>query len=517
MGSREAIFALGAAVLLCFGWLVPQSLAGEPPEVLDCGVVPYLATYGDVVTFWADVSDPDGFGDVVGVWVVYDVLPIAALAETDPQGHYEADWTVPNLPGILVPGDYVLSVVAVDGEGNLSDLSPFVLSITDRDPRVPLLLNPPDGASIWRGMPVVFEWSDVPEATGYTFELTFPDQTIVSVDIPYYFTSIAIQPRILSALPNGQYFWRVRALFEGEPGQWADAFEFEKDTDHGPPVQIEGFVWSVDVQGRVLQVGGAVWQDGRESLPAGRRWIVHVTDETRITKDGEEIGLEQIEVGDYLNASGWLDEGPQTEGCGEMTASEIEVTEYSPPEFVSGSIEELIPEERSFWLSMILRGSLHGPGLTLVRLTDDAEITRMGVPIEFEELAVGDMVMAEGSWREFEGGKYFLARYVEAYFGGVDWAFVEGRIEQIDKDSSTLILAGTSSWGPSIVVSERMVVGVTRSTKIVCNGRPAGFLDLKVGDWAVAEGKIQVSDPGYAQRMQASLILAFSTSPGRSE
>ena len=298
-----AIFMMGLGIL---------ASAGEPPVVTACGADPFLVTYGDTVTFWAEVADADE--DVASVWIMYEMLPIMPLAETDTPGLWMGEWSVPDLPGVLHPGDYLLMVVAVDEEANASRFEPFILSITEHDPSVPLLFSPPDDAFIYRGTAIPFHWSTVPEATGYNFQIMFPAGETVAVELPFFITFLMIEPHIANGLPDGAYYWQVQALFSDGPGAWSAPSMFEKNSQHGPPVEVEGFVSFVDTDRGTLQIETAIW-DGhpggdRPEFDPGMWWCytVQVTPDTLITKDELEIGLSDIAMGDHVLVQGWLDE-----------------------------------------------------------------------------------------------------------------------------------------------------------------------------------------------------------------
>ncbi len=508
------------AVLL-FG-LGLSANAQEVPDVIAGGATPYLVTYGDTVTFWAEVAVPQSTDSVIGVWIVYEFFPLMALEEvdrTDTLTVWEGDWTVPNIPGILLPGHYVLSAVAVSAAGEISEPEPFILSITDHDPRVPELLSPPDRSAIFRGMPITFKWSSVPEATGYNFEIVFPDEEAVSVSLPFFFTSLTVDPHLAAALPDGEYSWRVQTTFGDGPGDWAEPFTFDKNSQHGPPIECEGFVTFVD--NGLLQVESGVWYED-ETVPGfWGCWLVRVTEDTLITKEDEEIPFADIIVGDYVLVEGW-EEDVQGTCCPVVTAERIEVKDSPWPEFVSGSVDEIMPEQRAFWLSEMVYDAEDPFGRVFVRLTEDAELTRMGRPIEFEEIQVGDLAVAMGTWEETPEGEYFLAESVDFSFGGVDWVSAEGTIERINHDESTIILSGTYSLGPNIGTQNRIVVSITRSTSIYRNDRPAGFGDLVVGDWALVDGMLMTSDdqplPGGGNSggtIEASLVSAYSARPNK--
>ena len=361
-----------------------------------------------------------------------------------------------------------------------------------------------------------------PDATGYNFEIAFPSDATISIALPFFVTSFVVNPELAAELPDGEYRWRVQAVFGDENGGWADWFTFSKDSRHGPPMDCQGFVTSVNVDDGLLRVESAVWRREADGPGAWGCWMVHVTDDTVITKDGANISLADVAIGDYVYVEGWAaNMGEGVPPCMDMVAGRIEVTDYSPPSFVSGSVAEIMPEERSFWLSEMTYDAKGPLERVLVRLTDNANLTRKGMPISFEDVRVGDFAVASGTWqRAVDGDDYFLASSVDFSFGNADWVYFEGTIERINHDDSTIVLSGTHSWGPRVLLQGRIVVSITRSTVISRNGLPAGFNDLMVGDSAFVEGRLMMQDQRpiphdneLDPKVEASSIDAYSSRP----
>ena len=523
------IVLLFAALALGLGLLAN---AQEAPDVIASGATPYLITYGDSVTFWANVALPQSTDSVVAVWIVYYSLPLMVLEQvdtTDTFTRWEVDWTLPHLPGIVPPGDYTLCAVAVSAAGAISKPEPFTLSITDHDPRVPVLLSPADGSAFYRGMPIMFEWSSVPEATGYNFEIVFPDTQTVSVSLPFFFTSLAVEPQLAGMLPDGEYTWRVQATFGDGPGDWAEPSKFDKNSQQGPPIQCEGIVTFIDASEGTLEVESAVWYQGGTNQPDGTTdpglpgcWTVRVTDNTVITKEGRTISFADIMIADYVSVEGWLEEDDPNAGvsqCPLVTADRIEVT-GSLPQSVSGSVDEIIPDERAFWLSenYLANGSTAPTLRVLVRLTDGAVLTRMGVQIEFEAIQVGDLATATGNWEQAsDGSQDFLADSVDFSSGSVNYISAKGTIERISYDKSVFVLSGTFSSGSNTPTQDKIAVSITPSTEIYLNDSVASFSDLVVGDSAYVEGTLaKGSDPSVTtETIEASLVEAYSAATAR--
>ena len=85
------------------------------------------------------------------------------------------------------------------------------------------LLNPEDGAVI-NHIHVFFEWTQIPEATAYDFQLSSD---------PSYNTATLVLTDISLGLVEEEfidwgttYYWRVRPIFSLDTGPWSESYSF---------------------------------------------------------------------------------------------------------------------------------------------------------------------------------------------------------------------------------------------------------------------------------------------------
>ncbi|MBN1592743.1 MAG: hypothetical protein JW941_05790 [Candidatus Coatesbacteria bacterium] len=507
--TNQSIF-LGAAMLF-----ILATLAGAQgtPDVSAAGANPSLVTYGDDVTFWAEIAKTESV-TVSTVWIVYEFFPLLQLTEvdsTDTLTVWEGYWTVPNFPGLVPPADYLLSAIAVSEAGVYSEPEPFILSITDHDPTIPDLWSPADGTCIFRNMSIIFEWSSVPNAEGYNFEITFPDEEAVSFYLPFFITSMTVNPDLAASLMDGVFSWRVQAVFGDGPGAWSEPFTFEKQSEHGLPTEFEGVVTSIELENNTLFVEAGVWVQKGDNPWAWWFYEVKVTDETTIVKEGEGITLAEIVEGDHVFVQGWLEEDIFAGVIAPVvTAQHIEVVENTMPEYITGRIDEILPDERAFWLADLGLNPGRPMDRAFVRLTEDVVLTRLGQLIEFEQIQPGDIAVAYGSWQTEGDFDYFLADTVDLSVDSIDRVLVEGSISQIDYENSLIYVSGTSYWAPSIVMQGKVIVSVTPETMITRNEEPAAIEDLMVGDWTIISGERAASDvtPPPSKGNPADMVIA---------
>jgi hypothetical protein len=116
-----------------------------------------------------------------------------------------------------------LTITATDTKGTSASTS-FTIETTP--PEVPKIASPKDGATVgfMGDTKVSFKWSDVTDPSGVSYEIAVSDQsnfvkTIFShaklADAKYTMTEA-------EALPNGEYFWHVRAVDgAGNASEWS--------------------------------------------------------------------------------------------------------------------------------------------------------------------------------------------------------------------------------------------------------------------------------------------------------
>lgn len=101
---------------------------------------------------------------------------------------------------------------------------PFTITLSNGAPVAPVLLNLPDNSLVSNtATSIVFEWVADENATSYIFELATDAAftTIVEAQNTTLNTFL-----INYNLPDGVYYWRVKAINECGSGQWSTAFQF---------------------------------------------------------------------------------------------------------------------------------------------------------------------------------------------------------------------------------------------------------------------------------------------------
>ena len=519
MSRRVGLSAcLMLALSLVFGGLA-LAQENQAPVVESAWVEPDLATFGDTVTFYATVSDPDGLQDIGSVWVAYGMMPLWQMNEVD-QGSYACSWTVPETGFVPPVGKYSFDVVAVDQSGALSERFAVELEITDRDPRIPQLLWPKDGSYVGCRRPLLFGWSVVPFAVGYRLEITGPDGDVIGTELEGHFNVSGILPKVLRRLPDGEFHWKVRALFAGGQGGWSDEWTFTKDCVHGPHLTINGVITRIDSDKKVflLAVKGKGERPGIDG-ETGRRFVpVQVTDETEIYKDDEQISFDDLEVGDVVSVFGYFQRGEEDQAArkGLFVAEKIFVRGHMPEwERLYGQIRQISYERRTFLLFVPDQTAPEG-GPVLVKVADDAKITRGDEDIRFEDLKEGDLALCVGQYRQGSDGQrvVFWAVRVAVRQGQIDFIKADGTITEIYSDRQAFQLEIPKFQDPETGEFLRVLVVVSERTKLYRGENPIFFDDLKVGDEAHVEGKFDRQ--GNIPVIYAALVVVREPQQGQS-
>ena len=411
MKHKLAILKCLAIILALFLAATGSAQDNEPPVVEAAWADPDLATYGDTITFSACVSDADG--TIASVWVLYQAMPLWEMTQSAEPGLYTYSWTVPDA-GFIPPGEYQLDVIAVDDQGGFSDRFPVWFIITDRDPRIPRLISPRNRAWVGCDRPLIFSWSVVPHAIGYGMEITMPDGDVISTGTAGLFNILGIMPKILHAMPDGEYYWKVRAIFDSGEGEWSEEWMFTKDCEHGPHFTINGVVRRIDPEARtfILELTNANREDNGvpNPDPNDRRMVrVQVTDDTEIyDEDGNAIGFDDLELGHIVSVFGYFDR--PVDETGDNTWDAVFIAErinvrghVSDYETIRGVITEISYERRAFVL--VSPGDEPGaePQSTPVYVPEDARISKDGRPARFEDLRNRDRAACTGEYRDLDG------------------------------------------------------------------------------------------------------------------
>jgi len=133
-------------------------------------------------------------------------------------GYY--DWTV--FVGNTTNTEFTIEIIAYEtGYGSTIDYSDAPFTVLPAQLDVPVLLYPIDGATVASLHPT-FDWSDVPGATSYTIQLStskiFSDLLDESIATESTYTPSIKLPR------KTQVYWRVRALGQSNPSDWAFSY-----------------------------------------------------------------------------------------------------------------------------------------------------------------------------------------------------------------------------------------------------------------------------------------------------
>jgi hypothetical protein len=121
------------------------------------------------------------------------------------------------------PGTYQVNLALQTNFGQQYEV-PFTITLSSGAPIAPLLLNVPNNAMVSNtANSIVFDWAADNNATSYLFELA-SDAAFTTI--------VESQNTTLNSflvnynLPDGIYYWRVRATNECGTGQWSSVFQF---------------------------------------------------------------------------------------------------------------------------------------------------------------------------------------------------------------------------------------------------------------------------------------------------
>jgi hypothetical protein len=115
-----------------------------------------------------------------------------------------------------------LAITATDTKGATASTS-FTMETTP--PEVPKIASPKDGATVgfMGDTKVSFKWSDVTDPSGVSYEIEVSDQSnfVKSIFSHAKLASAKYTMTEAEALPNGEYFWHVRAVDgAGNASEW---------------------------------------------------------------------------------------------------------------------------------------------------------------------------------------------------------------------------------------------------------------------------------------------------------
>jgi len=136
-------------------------------------------------------------------------------------------------------GTYAVKVRATDSKGNVSAWSPSLsVVIASAAPvdtaalAVPTLLSPANGASTSDSTPFL-DWSTVTAATLVYYQLQvdnnadFSSPVISKTSVKWSYLTVSTTTALPDGLPDGKYYWRVRAVDEeGNMSVWTASWSF---------------------------------------------------------------------------------------------------------------------------------------------------------------------------------------------------------------------------------------------------------------------------------------------------
>lgn len=206
-----------------------------PPSVPSV-VSPTGGVWVNTATPTLDWSDSTDNLSPITYTVEVDDDPTFATINQSQSGVTTSSWT----PAALAETTWYWRVRAIDGATNSSaDSSPvgsFKVDITL--PGTPTLVSPADNAIVTTSTPA-FDWDDVPvDASGVTYQIQIDDGSPIAAPYVVDQSGLATSNYTPSALPDGPYWWRVRAIDgAGNIGAWSAVRKVTVDTQ-APPAPI---------------------------------------------------------------------------------------------------------------------------------------------------------------------------------------------------------------------------------------------------------------------------------------
>ncbi|MEM2619620.1 MAG: Ig-like domain-containing protein, partial [Candidatus Hadarchaeales archaeon] len=208
---------------------------------------------------WTSVTDPSG----VTYRLVVDNDPDFSSPIYDNSSITENSLTLPP-ENALPDGTYYWRVRARDNAGNQAWSGSWSFTVDTSPPGKPLPLSPENGSYINDNTPLL-RWTRVVDPSGVLYDLELDDNDTFSSPLLSCYGLPENELELENALPDGTYYWRVRARDGwGREGEWSVAF-FTVDTR--PPVEPP------------LLISPQPGENTRDNTPTFR-WS-HVTDAAR--------------------------------------------------------------------------------------------------------------------------------------------------------------------------------------------------------------------------------------------
>lgn len=236
-------------------------------------------------------------------------------------------------------------------------------------------------------------------------------------------------------------------------------------------VRVEGRVVSVSVEKSELVL----------ETPGGTVITVSTNETTLIRSDGTVIGLKDVVAGSIARIIG------KPTGERTLLALQIDIrTTDAPPhrDLVVGTVAEVRAADQT----LLVNPRRDGPGpavLETVRADANTAIYRRGERIRFSDIALGDFVVAHGS---FDASRVLLAARIDVVEPPADAPRIAGRVIETSAAERTLTVAVERGWmggtpdGPVTVV-------VTDATTIYRAREQVRFDAIGKGDFVVVAGE----------------------------
>ena len=233
----------------------PSESSGPPGGLLDYTVVvKNIGTGQD--NYALTVSDNSGWGPTLDN-VVLGPIPVGENMAT------KLHVNIPNLPGTTD----TITVTAISQADNTvrDNASCIAQALTapppqppppsppapkdNTPPSTPSLISPTNGANMIDNTPF-FDWSDVNDPSGVTYDLSIARDYDLSIARDAGFVSTALLKNSITAstyvlipaeaLVAGKYYWRVRAVDgAGNVGSWSENWSFTVSPTPTPPESVE--------------------------------------------------------------------------------------------------------------------------------------------------------------------------------------------------------------------------------------------------------------------------------------
>ncbi|MFA5858223.1 MAG: FlgD immunoglobulin-like domain containing protein [Elusimicrobiota bacterium] len=294
--TSPEVISYSCPVVICH---TPKAADATAPAVPTLALPANASTNstGKPVFDWSDVTDPSG--------VTYELQVANNAAFTSPTINLTGQTASTHTPAtVLASATYSWRVRAKDGAGNYSAWSgawTVVVNVGDSTPPPMPALVSPANASAQSSNNITFDWSDVTDPSGVTYE--------VQIDNNADFSSPAVNQTALAvstyantvALGNGTFYWRVRAK-DGKSNysSWSASRSFTITINDAVPPAVPTLTSPANSAALTSNSVAFDWTDVTD--PSGVSYELQVAKETAFTTI--EISKVDIATSAYTAASG---------------------------------------------------------------------------------------------------------------------------------------------------------------------------------------------------------------------